>query len=81
MRHSPVLRLALALVVLCSCVSDSKPEESPDAQDFSKAVFMTRTEYNGNLGGLDGADERCQSAAADVPGAWIAWLSTSEVLR
>lgn len=35
--------------------------------------------YNGNLGGLAGADAKCQASAdyEELGGAWIAWLSDS----
>jgi len=44
-------------------------------------VFVTSTPYNGDLGGLAGADNKCQSHAdaAGLGGSWIAWLSTSTV--
>jgi hypothetical protein len=40
-------------------------------------VFVTSSQFNGDLGGLDGADAKCQSAAeaAELPGTWVAWLS------
>jgi hypothetical protein len=47
-----------------------------------KRVFVTSGEWNGNLGGLDGADNLCRQAAktaglGDVE--WRAWLSTTTV--
>ncbi len=44
-----------------------------------KRVFLSSATYNGNLGGLAGADSQCVSlaAAANLGGAWKAWLSTS----
>ncbi len=47
-----------------------------------KTVFGTRELYNGNLGGLAGADAKCQAAAdgsdSIVPsGTYLAWLSDS----
>ncbi len=44
-----------------------------------KRVFLSSASYNGNLGGLAGADSKCASlaAAAELGGAWKAWLSTS----
>jgi hypothetical protein len=50
-------------------------------------VFVTSTTYpNGNLGGIDGADELCRKRAlagglpgAATPGVYRAWLSTSAV--
>ena len=40
-------------------------------------VFVTADGSGGNLGGLSGADARCQSIAdgAGLSGTWIAWLS------
>ncbi len=42
-----------------------------------KRVFVTTDTYDGNLGGLDGADAKCQAAAdgADLDGTYMAWLS------
>lgn len=44
-------------------------------------VFVTSSSYNGNLGGLDGADLKCQLAAttAGLSGVWKAWLSIAGV--
>ena len=40
-------------------------------------VFVTSQLYNGNLGGLAGADAKCQAraAAGNLPGTYKAWLS------
>lgn len=40
-------------------------------------VFISSQTYTGNLGGLAGADARCQSlaSAAGIPGWFMAWLS------
>lgn len=40
-------------------------------------VFVTAQAFNANLGGVDGADARCQAAAeaASLGGQWRAWLS------
>lgn len=42
-------------------------------------VFVTSTSYYGNLGGLAGADAKCQARAdaANLGGVWKAWLSDS----
>lgn len=42
-----------------------------------KRIFATKTGYNGSLGGLTGADQKCMTAAqaALVSGTWKAWLS------
>ena len=43
----------------------------------AKRVFVTSTTYSGNLGGLSGADAKCQASAdaASLGGTWKAWLS------
>ncbi len=43
----------------------------------SKTVFVTSTLYDGNMGGLAGADAKCQerAVAAGLPGNYKAWLS------
>ncbi|MCD6478183.1 MAG: DUF1554 domain-containing protein, partial [Candidatus Aenigmarchaeota archaeon] len=40
-------------------------------------VFVTSKRYNGNLGGLAGADAKCQELAnnAGLGGKWVSWLS------
>ncbi len=51
----------------------------PDAASRGLRVFVTSTMYNGNLGGLAGADANCaqRAAAASLGGTgqWAAWLS------
>jgi len=46
-----------------------------------KRVFVTSVTYQGNLGGLDGADSKCNQLALDVglPGTYKAWLSTVSI--
>ncbi|MDP1830070.1 MAG: DUF1554 domain-containing protein [Archangium sp.] len=45
----------------------------------AKLVFVTRTTYSGNLGGLSGADGLCAAAAGAgaLSGTWRAWLSNT----
>jgi hypothetical protein len=45
----------------------------------TKKVFVTSQAYDGNLGGLAGADALCQNAAdsAGLDGSFLAWLSTT----
>lgn len=57
------------------------PTETPTptiAPSF-KLIFVTSGSYTGNFGGLSGADQICQDAAAYVglPGLFKAWLSDS----
>ncbi len=44
-----------------------------------KTIFITSTRYTGNLGGLAGADAKCQAraTAASLTGEYKAWLSDS----
>ena len=44
-----------------------------------KLVFLTKNTFNGNLGGVVGADAKCQTEAeaAGLPGTYKAWLSDS----
>lgn len=46
-------------------------------QTSNKRVFLTSTTYTGNLGGVAGADQKCQESAktAGLSGIWKAWLS------
>jgi hypothetical protein len=58
----------------CECASDS----CLTAQKLcAKRVFTTSVRYDGNLGGLAGADAKCQAraVAASLPGTYKAWLS------
>jgi cysteine-rich repeat protein len=45
----------------------------------ARFVFVTSTRYVGMMGGLTGADQRCQerAAAAGLPGTYLAWLADS----
>jgi hypothetical protein len=58
----------------CECPADS----CLTAQKLcAKRVFITSLKYDGNLGGLAGADAKCQAraVAATLPGTYKAWLS------
>ncbi|MDC0667068.1 hypothetical protein [Nannocystis radixulma] len=48
-----------------------------DCTTSTKTVFASSVTYSGNLGGLTGADAKCQSLAraANRPGTYKAWLS------
>lgn len=48
-----------------------------EVQLSPKRVFITSTKYTGNLGGLSGADNKCQGRATStgLGGTWKAWLS------
>lgn len=55
------------------------PTPSPVPSTSYQRIFVTSTRYNGNLGGLSGADVKCQDRAnaANLGGTWKAWLSDS----
>lgn len=57
------------------------PSSSPSPTVTQKRVFVTSSTFSGNLGGLEGADLKCQSSAsaAGVQGTFKAWLSSSTV--
>jgi hypothetical protein len=48
-------------------------------EDPPKLVFITSVQYSGGLGGLEGADLKCNTlaTAAGLPGTYAAWLSTN----
>jgi hypothetical protein len=60
---------------MVTVVPDSPADTGP------KVVFMTSTTYDGDLGGLDGADDKCQqlAEAQNLDGTFIAWLSTPSI--
>ncbi|MDO8618410.1 MAG: LamG-like jellyroll fold domain-containing protein [Candidatus Daviesbacteria bacterium] len=55
------------------------PTPTPTPNITGSRVFVTSTAYNGNLGGLAGADSKCQARAeaVNLGGTWKAWLSDS----
>lgn len=52
---------------------------SPDCHKEWRIVFVTNETFSANLGGGQGADDKCQKAASDagLPGTYRAWLSDS----
>jgi len=69
-----LLTMAFAAALLAACAAPVSNERN------EKAVFVTSVSFNGKLGGLKGADDKCQ-AQADGPasivpsGTYLAWLS------
>jgi hypothetical protein len=53
------------------------PDSSPTCPTGKKVIFVSSRQYTGNLGGLDGADAKCQQLAssAGLCGTFKAWLS------
>lgn len=69
--------------VNCSMpIATATPQPTPLPSEVpAKRVFVTSVFYNGNLGGLAGADAKCQerAGAANLGGTWKAWLSSNTV--
>ncbi|MFO0674362.1 MAG: DUF1554 domain-containing protein [Polyangiaceae bacterium] len=73
--------------LLVCTVTNGKGFAGPSMADISIAcekghrIFLTSTVYDGNLGGLAGADAKCQARAdaASLGGTWKAILSTRTV--
>ena len=68
------------LLVITFAIGLSANSPFTAADQNTKTVFVTRMSYESNLGGLAGADEKCQSEADDPisvvsPGIYKAWLS------
>lgn len=55
------------------------PAPTPVLQTTDKRVFLTSSTYTGNLGGVAGADQKCQESAktAGISGSWKAWVSVA----
>ena len=60
-----------------ACTSAQACASGSCVANSGKRIFVTATSYTGNLGGLAGADSKCNSSAqgAGVTGTWKAWLS------
>lgn len=66
----------------CGCSADTAPCPTGqccrgDGACGACLAFVSNTSYLGNLGGLAGADTKCQTsaAAANLPGVYLSWLS------
>jgi len=69
-----LLVMAFTAALLTACAAPVSNERN------EKTVFVTSVSFNGNLGGLKGADDKCQAEAngpeSIVPsGTYLAWLS------
>jgi hypothetical protein len=58
---------------------DATEGSAADAVATGRVVFVSSALYDGNLGGLSGADSKCQglASAAGLAGTYKAWLSDS----
>ena len=75
------LRLLIPLFILFLTISacGGGGSENNDYVEGPRTVFVTSSTYDGNLGGLSGADDICQGFAdgATIEGTFKAWLSDS----
>jgi len=65
-------------VVATAAADGSKTDTATVTVVLSKRIFVTSGQFaNGNLGGLSGGDQKCNTAAtnASLGGTWMAWLS------
>jgi hypothetical protein len=79
MKLGASLPVLAVLLLAAGCGDDDDDNDGPTAPDTSLSFFVTSsTSSTGNLGGLRGADARCQSLAAAVGAGqktWRAYLS------
>jgi len=64
-----------SLLLLCAC---DEPDKVINPEPVSGTlVFVTSKTYTGDLGGIGGADDKCQQLAdaAGLPGTYRAWLA------
>jgi hypothetical protein len=59
--------------------TDTPGNQNSSTSKKVKRVFLTSTKYEGDLGGVYGADAKCATAAqaAALGGSWVAWISDS----
>jgi hypothetical protein len=72
-RRTRSIAALAASVVAIACGGGDR-----SARTFSTNVaFVTSTKYDANLGGIAGADAKCQAraSAAGLPGTYVAWIS------
>ena len=76
------ISLLAATALLAGCGKDDAGKSTSGASDTTMSFFVTSTKsVTGNLGGLSGADSRCQSLAAAVGRGnktWRAYLSVEK---
>jgi hypothetical protein len=68
----------------CSIGVCSAPEEGSYTRCIvgeTRYIFLSSKSYNGNLGGIAGANEECNTLAsiAQLPGSYHAWISTQSL--
>ena len=76
--EGPAVRLSIRCLLAVLLLVATRPPALAQCDAF-KRVFVTSTTYDGNPGGLAGADAICaaRAAAAGLSGTYKAWLSSS----
>ncbi len=77
MSKSASVLVAAALIALGAGPAFAEPPANPGQSKKTKTVFVSSKIFIGNLGGLAGADHKCQDMAdgAGLAGRYKAWLS------
>lgn len=84
--HFASLSFVCLLTCISSCNINFKVDDSTETDELidgieigQQRIFITSTMYNGDLGGPDGADDKCQNAAtaAGLKKVYKSFLSTS----
>ena len=71
-------KITTTTTTIPQCVPNACLATAPNRSNY-KCVFVTSVSYSGNLGGLTGADAKCQAIATQkgFSGTYKAWLSDS----
>jgi hypothetical protein len=77
-RYTKRMFIFLLITILVS--HNCNQEEQEKETQTKKRIFVTSSTFSGDLGGLAGADEKCQThaQAANFEGTFKAWLSDSQ---
>ncbi len=77
--RSDAMPIADGAIVVDGAVADAAPSDAA-LDDTPNYVFVTAMAFDGDLGGIAGADAICNDDAqiAALPGHYVAWLSTNE---
>lgn len=71
----------VTLTTVCNALGYADTETCQRGVGQAKSVFVTRTFWGGDLGGIAGADAACQKEASDaqLEGRFLAWMSDDTV--
>ncbi len=74
-----MMRIFLIILIFVSCGTESSSDKKDGILDGEHRIFVSSQTYTGNIGGLEGADEKCTelARAAKLKRNYRAILSTS----